>query len=68
MKMYMQVRSRIPSDIRNKYPSWKMDIEQVRWFFRLSPDQYEEPQAHSRGCVKAIYARAERASRRNISL
>jgi len=41
--MYMQVRSRIPSDIRNKYPSWKMDIEQVRWFFRLSPDQYEEP-------------------------
>jgi hypothetical protein len=43
MKMYMQVRSRNPSDIRNKYPSWKMDIEQVRWFFRLSPDQYEEP-------------------------
>jgi plasmid replication initiation protein len=43
MKMYMQVRSWNPSDIRNKYPSWKMDIEQVRWFFRLSPDQYEEP-------------------------
>jgi plasmid replication initiation protein len=43
MKMYMQVRSWNPTDIRNKYPSWKMDIEQVRWFFRLSPDQYKEP-------------------------
>src|SRR5260370_14647706 len=43
MKMYMQVRSWNPSDIRNKYPIWKMDIEQVRWFFRLSPEQYKEP-------------------------
>ena len=43
MKMYMQVRSWNPSDIRNKYPSWKMDIEQVRWFFRLSPISTKNP-------------------------
>jgi plasmid replication initiation protein len=41
--MYMQVRSWNPTDIRNKYPSWKMDIEQVRWFFHLNPHQYKEP-------------------------
>jgi plasmid replication initiation protein len=43
MKMYMQVRSWNPNDIRNKSPNWKMDIDQVRWFFRLAHGEYKEP-------------------------
>jgi plasmid replication initiation protein len=42
MKMYLQVRSWNPADARNQFTSWKMDLEQVRWFFRLSPNQYKE--------------------------
>lgn len=43
MQMYLRVRSWNPNDRRNQYPNWRWDIEDVRWAFGLSDNEYKEP-------------------------